>query len=121
MQNLKDLAKSLTNMLEFINEYKRRKDLVSKYLTNDHAELSWSEWMKKINMRTLKKKSNRLTHQINSFFGICNPLIVDTEFDKEEAKFRLTEKAIKSFQEDVEYYLRNLRVKIFNLNKKIDK
>ena len=53
-------------MLEFINEYKRRKDLVSKYLTSDPSDATWSEKMKKLNMRTLKKKSNRITYQISN-------------------------------------------------------
>lgn len=97
-------------MLEFINEYKRRKDLVAKYLTSDQAEISWSEWMKKINMRTLKKKSGRISHKFSTALGLFNPLIVDRNFDKEEANFRFSEKIVKSFHEDINSFLSHLEV-----------
>ena len=97
-------------MLEFINEYKRRKDIVSKYLTNDPTEVSWGEWMKKINMRTLKKKSGRFTHKFSTALGLFNPLIVDRKFESEEANFRASEKLVKSFHEDINCFLNDLGV-----------
>ena len=97
-------------MLEFINEYKRRKDIVSKYLTNDPTEVSWGEWMKKINMRTLRKKKGRFTHQFSSALGLFNRLIVDQDFEKEKAKFKLSEIVCKSFLDDINDFLNNLNV-----------
>jgi hypothetical protein len=66
-------SKSLTEMLEFINEYKRRKDLINKYLANnEQAESSIADKMKKLNMHTIRKKSNRFRMGLSNMLGLMS-------------------------------------------------
>ena len=44
-----------TKMLNFINEYKRRKYLVSKYLSTSSEELTITDMIKKINFKAISK------------------------------------------------------------------
>ena len=65
---------TFTETLEFINENKRRKDLVTKYLnTNDNQSDTISEIIKRINIKSLKKKSNRISLQMSQALGLFGP------------------------------------------------
>ena len=69
--SLKSALKISTEMLEFINEYKRRKDLINKYLSlSEQNDQSITEKVKKLNMHTLIKKSNRLRMGLSSMLGL---------------------------------------------------
>ena len=60
-------------MLEYINEYKRRKDLINKYLANnEQTESSIAEKMKKLNMHSIRKKSNRFRMGLSNMLGLIN-------------------------------------------------
>jgi hypothetical protein len=66
-------SKNFTEMLEFINEYKRRKDLINKYLaTNEQTENTITEKMKKLNMHSIRKKSNRFRMGLSNMLGLIN-------------------------------------------------
>lgn len=70
---LNEALQTYTEMLEFINEVKRRKDIVDKYLSRyNNNEVSIMDLMKKINMKSLKKKSNRLSIQLSNKLGLSN-------------------------------------------------
>ncbi len=111
--NLKQASKLFTETLEFINEYKRRKDLVTKYLSTIEQNESISELMKKINIKSIKKKSNRISLQISNALGLFCPQIVDEKFNQEEAVFRMIEKTVRIVYYDIDVYLNSLRVYFF--------
>ena len=74
--NLRVVYERFNEMLCFINEYKRRKDLVSKYLhplLNDHSDLLAD--IRKINIKSLKKKSTRFSYQISKDLGLYRPQV----------------------------------------------
>ena len=82
--NLKQASKIFAETLEFINEYKRRKDLVTKYLSTIEQNESISELMKKINIKSIKKKSNRISLQISNALGLFCPQVIDEKFNQQK-------------------------------------
>jgi hypothetical protein len=70
---LKEAAKLYADMLDYINEYKRRQELVAKYLKSDQVDPT--DLMKKLTMKTIMKKSNRFTLQLSNAFGLRNALV----------------------------------------------
>ncbi len=106
--DLREASRLFTELLEFINEYKRSKDLVSKYLnpTGD----SIAELMKKININSLKKKSTRISLQISNALGLFVPQVIDLQFQGAELTFRQTEKMVRNAYADFNSYLTGLRV-----------
>lgn len=101
-------------MLEFINEYKRRRDLVKKYITppTDLADLSISDIFKKIKLKTLAKKTTRLSVQLSTALGLFNQQVFDSDFEREEINFKSAEKCIRKFSNDLDEYLQSLEVLI---------
>lgn len=67
---LNETLTTYTEMLEFINEFKRRKDLVDKYLKGNESSIM--DLMKKINMKSIRKKSNRISIQLSNKLGLSN-------------------------------------------------
>lgn len=57
-------------MLEYINEYKRRKEIVDKYRRRGTMDESISDKVKKLSIRTLRKKTNRIRIEISNKFGL---------------------------------------------------
>ena len=76
---MKEAARLYAGMLDYINEYKRRQELVAKYLKTDQADPT--ELMKKLTMKTIVKKSNRITLQLSNAFGLRNTLVLGLNFD----------------------------------------
>lgn len=112
---MKVASKEFTETLEFINEYKRRKDLVTKYLSTIEQNESISELMKKINIKSLKKKSNRISLQISNALGLFSRQVVDEKFNQEETLFRLIDKLVRIVYNDVNLYLNSLRVSLIEI------
>ncbi len=112
--NLENALGEFTQILEFINEYKRRKDLISKYLTSgsNGEQTSITDMMKKINLKTLKKKTTRMSVQFSNILGIHSQQIIDEAFYQEEARFRLAEKSMLTFYNNLKEYLNDLKSKI---------
>lgn len=74
---LKETLTAYTVLLEFINEFKRRRDLVDKYLNNTStsrfsSDMSFIDMMKKINMKSIRKKSNRFSMQLSNMLGLSS-------------------------------------------------
>lgn len=90
--------KAMTNVASYINEYKRRKDIVSKYLDNDNT-LIGKMW--KLNMHSVAKKSTRLSTKLSASLGLTN-VACDTEFEELEKQFRSIEKCTWQLAKDVE-------------------
>ena len=62
-------------MLAFINDYKRRKDIVNKYLDRyssqpDPNDTIIGDLMKKINLKGIMKKTARVSFQFNTILGL---------------------------------------------------
>jgi hypothetical protein len=122
--DLKKASQIFADMLEFINEYKRRKDLVDQYIDPQATK------KKVVNMRTIGKKFTRMSIQVSNLFGLFNPnvsrnlklyikeykfsiiLIIqvyDSNFQREETAFRLIEKSLRNFFFDITNHLNNVR------------
>ncbi|XP_006005279.1 rho guanine nucleotide exchange factor 38 [Latimeria chalumnae] len=90
-----------------INEFKRRKDLVKKYQRNDQEE-SLRGKFSRLNVRTIRKKSNRVTTHLKILTG-GEPWVKDMLFDKEEKTFRSLEKAVRLSVKNVSSFLQNVQ------------
>ncbi|BFZ16161.1 hypothetical protein BsWGS_19199 [Bradybaena similaris] len=101
-EDIETAIKEMTDVARAINEYKRRKDLVYKYkkLTDE----TFSDKISKLSLHSIKKKSTRMRGRLSNNFGIGLQM-KDEAFDKEEAKFRTLEKAVKVFLDSVQQYL----------------
>ncbi|XP_031837461.1 rho guanine nucleotide exchange factor 38 isoform X2 [Nomia melanderi] len=90
--------KTMTAVASHINEYKRRKDLVSKYLENDNTLI---RKVAKLSMHSVAKMSTRLSTRLSASLGLTN-VAVDLEFDELERQFRSVEKCTLQLAKDVE-------------------
>lgn len=88
----------MTGVASHINEYKRRKDLVSKYLDNDNTLMGK---MAKLSMHSVAKMSTRLSTRLHASLGLTN-VAVDSEFEELERQFRSVEKCTLQLAKDVE-------------------
>ncbi|XP_067902570.1 rho guanine nucleotide exchange factor 38 isoform X2 [Heterodontus francisci] len=90
-----------------INEFKRRKDLVMKYKKSDEDE-SLRDKLSKVNMRSIRKKSNRVTSHLKILTG-GELQVKDKTFDREEKTFRNLEKAVRLCAKNTSCYLQNIQ------------
>ncbi|KAI4493102.1 hypothetical protein M0802_009652 [Mischocyttarus mexicanus] len=97
-ESVKEAWQAMTDVACYINEYKRRKDLVSKYLDNDNTFISK---MGKLSMHSVAKMSMRLSTKLSASLGLTN-VAVDPVFEELERQFRSIEKCIWQFSKDVE-------------------
>ncbi|XP_028044584.1 dynamin-binding protein [Monomorium pharaonis] len=88
----------MTNVASYINEYKRRRDIVSKYLENDNTLFSK---MSKLSMHSVAKMSTRLSTRLSASLGLTN-VANDTEFEELEKQFRSIEKCTWQLVKDIE-------------------
>ncbi|XP_046405792.1 dynamin-binding protein-like isoform X2 [Ischnura elegans] len=96
-----EAVKRMTEVAMHINEFKRRKDLVSKYLDDGNSTLS--NRMSKLSLHSVLKKSSRLGMKLSSSLGI-GVAAKDPEFDAQELLFRSLEKSVKDFMRNVEQF-----------------
>ena len=96
--------KTMTAVASHINEYKRRKDLVSKYLDNDNTLM---RKMAKLSMHSVAKMSIRLSTRLSASLGLTN-VAVDLEFEELEKQFRSVEKCTLQLAKDAEQCLIHL-------------
>lgn len=92
------LAQAMAKMSDVatsINEFKRRKDLVSKY-KKDPSESTLSRRLAKLNLHSVLKKSSRFGVRLSSTFGLTS-VEKDEAFERAEREFRVLEKALKLF------------------------
>ncbi|CAL1529614.1 unnamed protein product, partial [Lymnaea stagnalis] len=94
--------KAITDVAKAINEYKRRKDLVYKY--KKFSDQTFSDKISKLNLHSIKKKSSRIRGRLSTNFGIALQMRDET-FEREEAKFRNLEKAVKIFLRSILQFL----------------
>ncbi|XP_032683683.1 dynamin-binding protein-like isoform X2 [Odontomachus brunneus] len=90
--------KAMTSVASYINEYKRRKDIVSKYLDNDNTLIGK---MSKLSMHSVAKMSTRLSTKLSASLGLTN-VACDVQFEELEKQFRSIEKCTWQLAKDVE-------------------
>ena len=88
----------MADVAAYINEYKRKKEITSKYLNSTNTLIGK---MANINMHSVAKKSSRLSAKLSVTLGLTN-LPIDTKFDELVKDFLTLEKSTKQFLKDVE-------------------
>ncbi|XP_008526540.1 rho guanine nucleotide exchange factor 37 isoform X2 [Equus przewalskii] len=88
-----------------INEYKRRKEVASKYTKVE--QLTLRERLARINTHTLSKKTTRLSQLLKQEAGLV-PRTEDKEFDDLEERFHWVSLCVKETKNNVAAYLDNL-------------
>nr|XP_039264334.1 dynamin-binding protein-like isoform X2 [Styela clava] len=100
--NLIKAGKMMQSVANDINEDKRTKDLVRKY--KNAANEGLSEKLGKISMKSLKKKSTRLSRKLGQATGITTLETRDAQFEEVEKKFKMMERMTKMFLANVTSY-----------------
>ena len=77
----------MTDVASYINEYKRKKELASKYLNSDNSLMGR---IGNINMHSVAKKSSRFSAKISASLGLSS-LPIDSEFEEVEKNFNYLE------------------------------
>lgn len=88
----------MTNVASYINEYKRRKDIVTKYFEGENTLMGK---MSKLNMHSVAKKSTRLSAKLSASLGLTN-IALDADFDDCEKQFKSLERSAWQLASDVE-------------------
>ncbi|CAL7945881.1 unnamed protein product [Xylocopa violacea] len=100
-RTVEEAWKTMTAVASHINEYKRRKDLVSKYLDNNNTLI---RKIAKLNMHSVAKMSTRLSTRLSASLGSTN-VAIDPEFEELEKRFRSVGKCTLQLAKDVEQCL----------------
>ncbi|CAH1786582.1 unnamed protein product [Owenia fusiformis] len=96
----------MTNVAQYINEYKRRKDLVFKY--RQESDHSIGDKMAKISFHSLKKKTARIGMRLSTNLGISNQT-VDVQFNEEELRFRNVERCLRTVKSNISLFMEHLQ------------
>ncbi|XP_034230974.1 dynamin-binding protein-like isoform X2 [Thrips palmi] len=110
-----DLLKAVqvyTNMASDINEFKRRKDIVSKYLGDGTSTLVRK--MAKLNYHSVAKKSSRLSAKLSSSLGL-SLAPKDELFLEQERSFHSLEKTLRIFLRNLDVLLNHLQEEVVDL------
>ncbi|XP_067588319.1 rho guanine nucleotide exchange factor 37 isoform X3 [Pseudorca crassidens] len=102
---LQRATSALQDVVTNINEYKRRKEVASKYTKVEH--LSLRERLARINMHTVSKKTTRLGQLLKQEAGLV-PKTEDKEFDDLEESFHWVSLCVTELKNNVAAYLDNL-------------
>ncbi|XP_039095340.1 rho guanine nucleotide exchange factor 37 [Hyaena hyaena] len=102
---LQRAASALQDVNTNINEYKRRKEVASKY--TKVGQLTLRERLARINTHTLSKKTTRLSQLLKQEAGLV-PKTEDKEFDDLEEGFHLVSLCVTELKNNVAVYLDHL-------------
>lgn len=111
-----DLKTKLEKAIFCINESKRAQDLVAKYLKKSNSNDSSSSKSVSKKVQTLKKYKDRFSLQLYKSFGWTQNEIDDEEFNKIESNYCGLENALRSYFNDLNSFLTNLKVKIIKFS-----
>lgn len=103
---LLEAVRTVMDVATYINECKRRKDIVSKYLLDGNATISSK--MSRISLHSVAKKSTRLGMLVTSTLGF-GAVTKDPAFGECEASFHALEKLIRVFLKNLESFVQHLR------------
>ncbi|KAG6941057.1 Rho guanine nucleotide exchange factor 37 [Chelydra serpentina] len=104
---LQSAASAMLEINANINEYKRRKEVATKYSKAEHLTLR--ERLGRLNKHSIAKKTTRLSRLFMHEAGIV-PKTEDKEFDHLEEKFQFLASGVTELKENVTSYLNNLQV-----------
>ncbi|XP_032951507.1 rho guanine nucleotide exchange factor 37 isoform X2 [Rhinolophus ferrumequinum] len=102
---LQRATSALQDVNNNINEYKRRKEVASKY--SKVEQLTLRERLARINTHTLSKKTTRLGQLLKQEAGLV-PRTEDKEFDDLEERFQWVSLCVSELKNNVAAYLDNL-------------
>ncbi|XP_070321729.1 rho guanine nucleotide exchange factor 37 isoform X1 [Odocoileus virginianus] len=102
---LQRATSALQDVVTNINEYKRRKEVASKYTKVE--PLSLRERLARINTHTLSKKTTRLSQLLKQEAGLV-PRTEDKEFDDLEERFHWVSLCVTELKSNMAAYLDNL-------------
>lgn len=111
-EDLLKAVKVYTNMASDINEYKRRKDITSKYLGDGTSTLV--RRMAKLNYHSVAKKSSRLRAKLSSSLGL-SMAPKDELFLEQERSFQSLEKTVRMFLRNLDNLLNQLQEEVVDL------
>lgn len=92
-----EAANVMADVASYINEYKRKKELASKYLYSDNTLLGK---MANVSMHSAAKKASRFSAKISASLGLTN-LPYDPKFEELEKDFQYLEKTSRQLLTDV--------------------
>uniref|UniRef100_A0A8C3W3U7 Rho guanine nucleotide exchange factor 37 n=1 Tax=Catagonus wagneri TaxID=51154 RepID=A0A8C3W3U7_9CETA len=104
---LQRATSALQDVVTNINEYKRRKEVASRYTKVE--QLSLRERLARINPHTLSKKTTRLSQLLKQEAGLV-PKTEDKEFDDLEEKFQWVSLCVTELKSNVAAHLDGLEV-----------
>ena len=103
-KDLREAVALMSDVAAFINETKRKKDIVEKYKTEEETTLSRK--ISKINMHSIGKKSSRMSQKLLTSLGMDSMVILRQKIKKirqNEKKTKLNQSQSKDCQfEDLE-------------------
>ncbi|XP_055980567.1 rho guanine nucleotide exchange factor 37 [Sorex fumeus] len=102
---LQRASSALQDLNTNINEYKRRKEVASKYAKTE--SLTLRERLARINTHTLSKKTTRLSQLLKQEAGLVSRT-EDKAFDELEEKFQWVSLCVNELKSNVAAYLDNL-------------
>ena len=88
----------MADVAAFINESKRRKDIVEKYKSDPDGN-TLTRKISKLNMHSINKKSSRMSQKIINAIGI-DPMTRDYDFDDLERRFNFLSRSVQLFSID---------------------
>ncbi|XP_067422878.1 rho guanine nucleotide exchange factor 37 isoform X2 [Emydura macquarii macquarii] len=104
---LQSAASAMLEINANINEYKRRKEVATKY--NKAEQLTLRERLGRLNKHSIAKKTTRLSRLFMHEAGIV-PKTEDKEFDHLEETFQSLASGVTELKENIASYLNNLQV-----------
>nr|XP_032650293.1 rho guanine nucleotide exchange factor 37 isoform X1 [Chelonoidis abingdonii] len=104
---LQSAASAMLEINANINEYKRLKEVATKYSKVEHLTLR--ERLGRLNKHSIAKKTTRLSRIFMHEAGIV-PKTEDKEFDHLEEKFQFLASGVTELKENVTSYLNNLQI-----------
>ncbi|XP_031809364.1 rho guanine nucleotide exchange factor 37 isoform X3 [Sarcophilus harrisii] len=104
-ENLQRATRAMQEVNSNINEYKRRKEIATKYNKLEH--LTVRERLARINTHSISKKTLRLSQLFKQEAGIVTRT-EDREFDDLEEKFHWVALCVNELKSNVASYLENL-------------
>ncbi|XP_059488491.1 dynamin-binding protein-like [Neocloeon triangulifer] len=99
-------VKTMSEVASYINEAKRRQDIVSRYLGDGTSSLSLK--MSRFSLHSVTKKSSRLSAKLSSTLGISNT-VRDEAFNEQARVFLSLGKSIRSFHQGIESVLFHIK------------
>merc|ERR1719422_2754301 len=114
-KDLREAVALMSDVAAFINETKRKKDIVEKYKTEEETTLSRK--ISKINMHSIGKKSSRMSQKLLTSLGM-DSMSKDCQFEDLEKRFSFLTHSVALFSQNAQRlkeHLHETTVSQFNI------